>query len=50
MNYGFFRSILLLQGIINNPTNDMYWSNNPFLVTPVFSCLMERDDLNKFEK
>ena len=36
-------SILLLLGIINKPTNDMYWSKNPFLSTPIFSRLMRRD-------
>ena len=38
-----FISILLLQGIINKPTNDMYWSKDPFLSTPIFSRLMRRD-------
>ena len=36
-------SILLLQGIINKPTNDMYWSKDPFLSTPIFIRLMRGD-------
>ena len=37
--YKYFTS----SGIINKPTNDMYWSKNPFLSTPIFSRLMRRD-------
>ena len=43
-------SILLLQGIINKLTNDMYWSKDPFLSTPIFSRLMRRDRFEQIRK
>ena len=43
-------SILLLQGIINKFTNDMYWSKDPFLSTQIFSRLMRRDRFEQIRK
>ena len=43
-------SILLLQGITNKPTNDMCWSKDPFLSTPIFSCLMRRDQFEQIRR
>ena len=43
-------SILLLQEIINNPSNDTQWSKDPFLSTPIFSRLMPRDRLEQIQK
>ena len=43
-------SILLLQGIINKPTNNMYWSKDPLLSTPIFSLLMRRDRFEQIRK
>ena len=43
-------SILLLQGITNKPTNDMCWSKDPFLSTPIFSCLMRRDRFEQIRR
>ena len=43
-------SILLLQGIIQKPTNHMYWSKDPFLSTPIFSRLMRRDRFEQIRK
>ena len=45
-----YLSILLLQGIINKPTNDMYWSKDTFLLTPIFSRLVRRDRFEQIRK
>ena len=43
-------SILLPQGIIKKPTNDMCCSKDPFLSTPIFSRLMRRDRFKQIRK